>query len=179
MTEGLSRRYAKALFQLAREEGHEEDVGREIEEFYSACTDSELQHVLTNPAFGLETRKKVLVQVTRSQQLSSLTTRFLSLLLERDRLPQLAAIVATYRSLLNDARGRVETKVVGPGALDRPMLDQLRTVLRKISGKEVVLHEETDPALIGGVLVELEGKIYDGSVRAQLEKMKERIARER
>lgn len=178
MTEGLSRRYAKALFQLAREDGHGEDIGREIEEFSSACTDSELQHVLTNPAFGLESRKKVLVQVAKSQRLSSLATRFLSLLLERDRLPHLPAVVATYRRLLNEARGRVEGKVVGAAPLDSPMLEQLRAALRKISGKEVVLQQESDAALIGGLLVELEGKIYDGSVRAQLEKMKERIAHE-
>jgi F-type H+-transporting ATPase subunit delta len=45
-------------------------------------------------------------------------------------------------------------------------------------GKEVILHQETNPELIGGLLVELEGKIYDGSVRTQLENMKQRITRE-
>ena len=48
---------------------------------------------------------------------------------------------------------------------------------RAISGKEVILHEETDPGLIGGVRIELEGRVYDGSVRTQLEKMKQRIER--
>ena len=57
------------------------------------------------------------------------------------------------------------------------MVDRLREVLHQISGKEVVLQHETDPGLIGGVLVEFEGKVYDGSVRTQLEKMKQRIAR--
>jgi F-type H+-transporting ATPase subunit delta len=40
-----------------------------------------------------------------------------------------------------------------------------------------VLQQETDPSLIGGVSIELEGKVYDGSVRTQLEKLKQRIAR--
>ena len=58
------------------------------------------------------------------------------------------------------------------------MVERLREQLRGISGKEVVLQQETDPSLLGGLLVELEGKVYDGSVRTQLEKMKQRIARE-
>ena len=57
------------------------------------------------------------------------------------------------------------------------MVDRLREVLRGISGKEIVLQQETDPSLIGGVLIELEGKVYDGSVRTQLEKLKQRIVR--
>ena len=57
------------------------------------------------------------------------------------------------------------------------MVDRLRDMLAGISGKEIVLQQETDSDLIGGVCIELEGKIYDGSVRTQLEKMKQRIAR--
>jgi F-type H+-transporting ATPase subunit delta len=67
--------------------------------------------------------------------------------------------------------------VVSPGALDAALVEQVRERLRGLSGKDVVLQQETDPSLLGGLLVELEGKIYDGSIRAQLEKMKQRIAR--
>jgi F-type H+-transporting ATPase subunit delta len=178
MIEGsLSRRYTKALFQLAREGGQEDTIGREIEEFYQSFSASDLKKVLTNPAFGIGSRKSILVQVAKSLQLSLLTTHFLSLLLERDRLTYLSAIVSCYRRLLDEAKGRVEAKVVGASWLDTAMVERLREVLHGISGKEVVLHQETDPRLIGGVVVELGGKIYDGSVRTQLEKMKERITR--
>ena len=173
----LSRRYAKAFFQLAQEQSQEESIGGEIEEFLSAYTGSPLQAVLNNPAFALDSRKKVLVEVTKSLGLSPLLVHFLSLLLERDRLAYLPSIVHRYRGLLNASKGRVEAKVVGAGPLDAALVERLREVLRRVSGKEVVLHEETDAALIGGVLVELEGKVYDGSVRTQLEKMKQRIAR--
>jgi len=140
MIEGsLSRRYTRAIFQLAREAGQEEKVGQEIEQFYTAYSSSELQGVLTNPTFGLDSRKNVLVQIVEVQQLSPLTGHFLSL---------------------------------QPG-----MLNRLRELLGGISSREVVLQQETDPGLIGGLLVELEGTIYDGSVRTQLEKMKQRIAR--
>jgi F-type H+-transporting ATPase subunit delta len=178
MIEGsLSRRYSKAIFQLACETGMEEQIGREIEQFLDIYARSDLQRVLTNPAFDLATRKRIMDQVTQSQQLSELAVKFLSLLLERDRLIQLPGIVSRYRRLLNEAKGRVEAKVVSASALDSGWVDQVRDKLRAISGKDVVLQEGTDASLLGGMLIELEGKIYDGSVRTQLEKMKQRIAR--
>jgi len=178
MIEGrLSRRYTRALFQLAREAGEEEKIGAEVERFFGLYSNSDLHKVLTNPAFAMAPRKNILVQTIQSQQLSPLTVKFLSLLLERDRLAELAGIVSCYRRLLNEAKGRVEARVVSPGALDAAMVDQLRQRLRGLAGKEVILQQETDPGLLGGLLIELEGKIYDGSIRTQLEKMKQRIAR--
>jgi F-type H+-transporting ATPase subunit delta len=178
MIEGrLSRRYTRAFFQLARESGAEEEIGLELEQFFSAYRDSDLEKVLINPAFAAVTRKKILTQVIRSQQLSPLTNKFLSLLLERDRLMELAGIVSCYRRLLNEAKGRVEARVVSSAALDASIVEQLRERLRGLARKEVLLQQETDPSLLGGLLVELEGKVYDGSIRSQLEKMKQRIAR--
>jgi F-type H+-transporting ATPase subunit delta len=178
MTESrLSRRYTRALFQLAREAGAEEKIGQEIDQFFSVYNGADLQKVLINPAFAVPTRKKILAQVTQSQQLSALTAKFLSLLLERDRLVELAGIVSCYRRLLNEAKGRVEAKVVSTGALDPAMVEQLRARLRGLAGKEVLLQQEINPSLLGGLWVELEGKVYDGSIRTQLENMKQRIAR--
>lgn len=178
MTEGsLGRRYAKALFQLAREAGQEEKIVQELEQFYGAYIGSDLKHVLVNPAFAIEARKKILGQVTQAEQLSELTRHFLLLLAERDRLPDLAGIVSCYRRLLNEAKGRVEAKVVSVSSLEPDRLEQLRGQLRGISGKDVVLQQETHPGLLGGLLVELEGKVYDGSIRTQLENMKQRIGR--
>jgi F-type H+-transporting ATPase subunit delta len=173
----LSRRYTKAVFELAREAGQEDPIGQELESFLTAYTGSPLQTVLNNPAFEAASRKKVLIEVAKSLQLSPVTVHFLSLLLERDRLTYLASIVSCYRRFLNEAKGRVEAKLVGTAPLRPATLEKLRQVLGGISGKEVVLHEESDPELIGGVLIQMEGKVYDGSVRTQLEKMKQRIAR--
>jgi F-type H+-transporting ATPase subunit delta len=178
MIEGsLARRYSRALFQLAKETGSEELVGTEIEQFNAAYNSSELQKVLTNPAFNVDMRRKILTQVAQSQQLSALSVRFLSLLLDRDRLAHLAGVASRYRRLLNDAKGRVDAKVISASPLEPAMVEQVRSRLRGISGKEVILQQQVDANLLGGLMVELEGKVYDGSIRSQLEKMKQRIAR--
>ena len=121
MTEGsLSRRYGKALFELARDEKREEAVGQEIEQFLTAYQGSALQSVLNNPGFELEQRKRILEQVARSIQLSPLALHFLSLLFDRDRLPYLQGISSHYRRLLNESRGRVEAKLGRRDALSNP-----------------------------------------------------------
>lgn len=178
MTEGsLARRYTKALFQLARDGGQEEAVGVEVEQFHSDYSRSDLQPVLTSPAFPVDTRIQILNEVAKSEGMSSLTVRFLSLLLERDRLGHLPGIVSCYRRLLNEAKGRVDAKVVSATVLEPAMVERVRGQLRAISGKEVILQQVVEPDLLGGLEVELEGKIYDGSLRTQLEKMKQRIER--
>jgi F-type H+-transporting ATPase subunit delta len=173
----LSRRYAKALFELALAERREEEVGQEIERFAGALQDPALNRVLNNPAFGVQSRRKIVAEIARTLQLSPLVIHFLSLLVERDRLSFFPAIVERYRRLLDEKKGQAEARVIAAGPLGEDNLDQLRTALEKISGKRVVLQQETDSSLIGGVVIHLEGKIYDGSVRTQLENMKQRVER--
>lgn len=176
MIEGkVSRRYASALFQLTREAGRDEETRQELERFEAAYRVPLLSTVLTNPAFDLQSRKKVVVQVAEHLKLSPLVTHFLSLLLDRDRLRHLESIIFYYRRLQDAARGRVQARVTAAGPLGAEEHERLRAALKSISGKEVVLTEETDAGLLGGMVVQMEGKIYDGSVRTQLEKMKKRI----
>lgn len=173
----LSRRYAKALFELAMEHRREGEVAQEIQRFVAVYAGPELKQVLNNPAFHKGSRKNILVQVAEGLELSRLVSHFLCLLLERGRLIFLPSIAFWYGRLLDEVKGRVEARVVSASPLQNGMLERLREVLKRISGKEVIVHAESDPSLIGGVLIQLEGTIYDGSVRTQLEKMKERIER--
>jgi len=178
MIEGrLSRRYAKALFELALEERREDEVGQEIDRFLTAYSGSSLPAVLNNPAFPLGSRKNIIVEVSRGLQLSPLAVHFLSLLLERDRLSYLPSVASRYRRLLDEKKGRVEAVVVAPDPLAAATLERMREALGKVSGKEVVLQQESDPGLIGGAVIQLEGKVYDGSVRTQIEKMRARTER--
>ena len=173
----LGRRYAKALFQLAKGEDKEEAIGQEIEAFLRAYDGSSLITVLNNPAFSLSNRKKILLQIADALLLSLLSRQFLSLLLDRHRLTSLSSIVFHYCRFLYEAKGRVKARVVVSAPLGDSKLEVMQSELKKICEKEVILEQEIDPALIGGALIELEGKIYDGSIRAQLERIKTNIER--
>ncbi len=173
----LSRRYAKAIFDLAREEHKEEAFASEIDRFVDAYNGSELHTVLNNPTLGLEKRKSLVLRIANRLELATLTVRFLSFLIERDRLVYIPSIALHYRRLLDEAKKRVEARVVTPTPRGQEKKDNLGRVLKGICGKEVILTEEIRGDLIGGLLIELEGKVYDGTISTQLQSMKESIER--
>ena len=178
MIEGrLSRRYAKAIFSLAKEEHAEDNFVLELDGFVETYNTPALNSVLTNPAFGTQTQKNITVEVAHALNLSTLMIRFLSFLTERDRLVYLPSIALHYHRLLDETKGRVVARMVTSSTLGAAMMQNVNRVLKGICGKEVILKEETRPDLIGGLLIELEGKVYDGSILTQLERMKETIER--
>ena len=176
MIEGkLSRRYARALFELAA--GREEAIGAEVDGFLQAYEDSDLRKALGNPAFDQDRRKDIVVELAGRLGLSNLSTNFLSLLVTRDRLDGMPSIADHYHRLLDDARGRVNAKVVVSQALGEEQRTSLAEVVGNMTGKTAMLTEEVAPAIIGGIIVEVGGKVYDGSVRTQLQTLRKSIER--
>ena len=176
MIEGkLSRRYARAVFELAA--GREEAVGTELDGFLEVYEDPDLKKVLGNPAFDQDRRKDIVVELSGRLGLSDLTTNFLSLLVTRDRLDGLPSIARRYHSLLDDSAGRVNATVVVPQTLGEDQRISLAAVVGEMTGKTALLTEEVDAGIIGGIIVEVGGKVYDGSVRTQLSSLRKNIER--
>ncbi|MCY4486073.1 MAG: ATP synthase F1 subunit delta [Deltaproteobacteria bacterium] len=176
MTAGkISRRYARAIFELAA--GREEAVAAEIDGFLKVYAHPELRHVLGNPAFDVERRKQIVAELAGRMGLSDLTTHFVLLLLTRERMDGLASIASHYHSLLDEARGRVNAKVLVSQPLADEQRESLGSVVSGMTGKTAVLTEELDLSILGGIIVEVGGKVYDGSVRTQLHSLRQNIER--
>ena len=176
MIEGkLSRRYARAIFELAA--GREEAVGAEVDGFLKLYEDPDLRKVLGNPAFAQDRRKDIVAEVAARMGLSDLTAHFLSLLVTRDRLDGLSSIARHYHRLLDESAGRVNVRVTVSRSLADDRRDSLAAVVGEMTGKTAVLTEEVDPGIIGGIVVEVGGKVYDGSVRTQLQTLRKSIER--
>lgn len=176
MIEGkLSRRYARAVFELAA--GREEAIGAEVDGFLEAYEDPDLKKVLGNPAFDQDRRKDIVVEVAGLLGLSDLTTNFLSLLVTRDRLDGLSSIADRYHRLLDESAGRVNAKITVPQPLGEDQRNGLAAVVGDMTGKTAILTEEVDPGIIGGIVVEVGGRVYDGSVRTQLQTLRKSIER--
>ena len=171
----LSRRYAKAFFELAKD--REEQLARELDRYVEVYTGSELKKVLDNPGFDIATRKKIALEVAERLELSHVTLNLVSLLVDRDRLDYLPSIATYFRQFLDALKNRVEARVTLPQASDPETLQKITEALARVSGKEVILKERIDPEILGGIVIELGGTVYDGSVRTQLESLKENIER--
>jgi F-type H+-transporting ATPase subunit delta len=114
--------------------------------------------------------------VAQGLSLSNLLTRFLAVLSDHQRLSELPAIAEYFQRLLDQTLGRVRIAIRSARVLDPAQEQQIAAAFARLTGKQVMPAAVVDPELLGGVLVEVEGKVYDGSVRTQLERLAKELS---
>jgi F-type H+-transporting ATPase subunit delta len=170
-----ARRYAKALLLIAQQHGNPDVFNTEVERLTQAYEKSpELKRVLQNPAFSLSQRQAVLDEISRKLVLSKPVHDFARLLLARGRIPQLPLIARHLRQMIDEQMGRVRASVTSAKPLDFSVETRIRSALARATGKNVLLEKHVDPSLLGGVVTQVGDLLYDGSVRTQLELLRQR-----
>ena len=165
----VARRYAGALFALAREQSRVSDVRAELELIGGLLEESEeLQSALLTPLRAAAQRKGVLAALAEQAGFSDAVRHFLAFLIDRRRLIDFAAIRDEFARLADEASGLVIADVVAASPLDDRRRDRLRRALSESTGREVRLDVSIDPALIGGAVAKVGDVVFDGSLRTQL-----------
>jgi F-type H+-transporting ATPase subunit delta len=170
----IARRYAKALVQLASEEGALDKFQGElakVEALFSASP--ELGSLLSNPAHGIEAKLDTLKELADRLSLSGTIRNFLLLLQERNRMSCLPAIFSCYNVFADELSGVVRPVVTSALPLDEARVAEIKGALEKSTGKKIVLKVELDPSLIGGVVTKIGDKVLDGSVKTQLTRIED------
>jgi F-type H+-transporting ATPase subunit delta len=172
----IGRRYAKAFLDIARKEGKIEERLSELESFGEALRSSkEMNFLMTDPAFEPEQRKKILVSLSERLRLSPMTLNFLKILIDRDRLGFYEDILRSYREQADEALGRVRVKVSVPDSLGEASLQKLQRILEKMTRRKVLLETESNPDILGGMVIKIKDMVFDGSIRSALRRMKEKM----
>jgi F-type H+-transporting ATPase subunit delta len=132
----------------------------------------------TNPGVLVRNKTQILTTLSQQMQLSPLLTKFLDLLLTRDRLQAVSSVARVYRDLMNRRLGRVQAAVTTAVPLTPDLMESLRRRMAEVLGKTVLLESRVDPAILGGVVVQVDSTVYDGSIRTQLRQLREHLLRE-
>jgi F-type H+-transporting ATPase subunit delta len=169
----LAVTYAQALLELAgdRAEAIGEDLAQ-IKDVLDANPTFKLY--LADPGIGNDQRTASLEKIFKGK-VDGLIWNFIGVLNHKNRLGSFDAIIDAYKDLLEDKLGRVEVDLTGAQPLAD---DQLAAAQQKISAalkKEAVMHTYVDASIIGGVVVRVDDKLIDASVRHQLQAMKEQM----
>ena len=176
---GSAMRYARALLDVAIRESIEERAEQDLVAFRDLTVrNPELERVLTHPALPAARKQALTADLTSRLELSAPVAKLLRLLAERDRLAILPDLVEVYRERLMEHRQVVRAEVTTAEALPPGREDQIRDRLSRATGRHVTLTTRVDPAIIGGVVARIGSTVYDGSVAAQLTKMRERLAQQ-
>ncbi len=172
----VDRRYARALFTLGVEDGAFAKYGDELGRIQQAFESSpELRDLWLNPANGREARLAVIDGLSSELALSPLVANTLRLLVERQRVTELPDIVRAYRTLVDEKVGRVPAVVTSAVPVTAGISAEIGSALAALTKKEVVLETKVDPSLIGGVVAQVGGVVLDGSLKTQLELMRQTL----
>lgn len=174
----IARRYAKALLLIGKQTDQAEAYRDELNGVASIIDGNPaLAQALVNPLYGAADRKKVLEKVIGGLTLSDVMKAFLLLLFDKGRIGFLAVINDFYQRLADDLKGIARATLVSASALSAGTVDKIQGSLSKRTGKEVTLEVEQDPALIGGIIARIGDLVLDGSIRTQLQNMRETLKR--
>ena len=176
--ERTARRYAKALYDVAREAGATEAVGQEIEQVAAVLArDAAAHDVLTRPWIKPADRRGVAMAIGQKVGTRKLVQDFVGLVAERGRADHLPEIVAAYQTLVDAELGRARAQVRTAVAFTAGEKQQLSGKLERALGKRIILEEQVDATLLGGFVAQVGSLILDGSLDGQLARMRQRLAR--
>jgi F-type H+-transporting ATPase subunit delta len=174
----IARRYAKALFGLAVDSGRVEAWANSLVTLQQVIDGSpDLQDVLANPVYSRDQRRAIVEKLAAALSLDAQPRDLLFLLGDRNRLTYLGAIVATFRDLSDEHLGRVRAKVTSAVALEDAAAQSIADKLSQATKAQVLLDRTVDPAILGGVVAQVGSLVYDGSVRTQLEDLRQQLKR--
>lgn len=175
----IANRYARALADVSFKLGQHEAVERELEQFGQLLDrNRELSAFYGDPAVSAARKKAATSQLLAGLGFCKTAGNFIHVLVERGRMGHFNEMLEAFRRGIRDRLGIVEVGVTTSTEIDQPLRDQLARALEQLSGKRVQLRFRTDPRILGGVITRLGDTIYDGSVRQQLQQMKERLSRQ-
>jgi F-type H+-transporting ATPase subunit delta len=173
-----ARRYARALFSLARDTGAVESVRAELDGTAALFEQTpELRAALFRPLHPAAERRAVLARLAERASLSRSVRNLLLYLVDQRRLIDFDAIRAEFERLADEAAGRQSAEVVSASPLRPEQRERLRRALAARAGSDVELEERVDPALIGGAIARVGGLVFDGSLRTQLAALRDNLTK--
>jgi len=176
-TRASATRYARALFDVALQEGSLEQADNDLTTFVNLVeSHPELQRVLVSPAVPAVRKHALLQELLPKLKLSGPLAKLLLMLASRDRLILLPDLVAVFRDRLREHRQIVEAEITTAQPLAPEREAELRQQLTRVTGRTVTLTTRVDPDIIGGIITKIGTVVYDGSLASQLTKMRERLA---
>jgi F-type H+-transporting ATPase subunit delta len=174
-----AQRYASALADVALEQKNGEAMKRDLVAFVEMFSSSaDLRNALESPAVNRDVKLKVITTIVTKMGLNAGVRNFICLVVDHRRTEMLREMVQAFGGELNKRLGIEDALVTSARELSVAEKNELTAVLERRTGKKIEVRFQEDSALLGGAIVRLGSTIYDGSVREQLNRLRERLGAE-
>lgn len=174
MATAAARRYARAVFDLAEQDGQVDEWTRRLARLRELFADDKVAAVLTNPTIPTEQREGLIAGAPHL--LDEQATNLARLLIEARRVGDAAGIEEEYQRLTDDAAGRVRATVTTAIQIEGDDRERVQKDLSTRLGKDVRLTVVVDPRILGGMKLQYGDRVVDASVATKLEQLRRRLA---
>ena len=174
---GLAGRYARAVYELAREANAVDAVGRDLDRLLALVHGSpDLARVVKSPVFSREEQARALGAILERLGVHDLTRRFILLVAQKRRLFALERMVRAFRALTARARGEISAEAVSAVPLSADQQAGIQAAIKDVLKRDVRLDVKVDPALLGGLIVKVGSRMVDSSLATKLDRLKAAMA---
>ncbi|MBI4744296.1 MAG: F0F1 ATP synthase subunit delta [Actinobacteria bacterium] len=173
-TSEIAHAFAFALFQIAKTENKLDLVEDELNEIRDVISSNlELKKVISGPTISKEKKKAVCGEILKD--FSPITINWLYILIDLEKENMLSSIIDDYSKLAYSVRKRAIAKVITAIPLSEEQSKKIAERLSSVSKKNITLREIVDPSIIGGIVVYMDGRVIDGSIRHQLDALHQKL----
>ncbi|MBK8293271.1 MAG: ATP synthase F1 subunit delta [Solirubrobacterales bacterium] len=174
--EALARVYAESLFGVAKEKGNLDVVREQLSQFTGALEgDRDLEVFFFSPYFSSQEKLDGLKKSVEDADPEFLN--FLELLIEKHRMPAVFRIRREYEDLWKQENKRLDVTVISAVELDPAVAEEVGAEVERQTGREVELTSRVDEKIIGGIVLQVGNMVLDSSIRNNLEKLRQSVAR--
>jgi F-type H+-transporting ATPase subunit delta len=171
--------YARAFADVVMNAKNQLDPARALQELHSVEAllqeSDQLRRVMENPSIPGEQKRAVLDAVTTRMGTTRQVRNFVAVLTDHRRLPLFSEVLEHLERELNDRQGFAEAEVSTARELSDQEKQMLESEITRMTGKKVKARYDQDSTLLGGAIIQVGSTIYDGSVKGQLEKIREQL----
>lgn len=171
----IARTYAQAILAAAQDEGSEDKIKKNLVWLSGLFeSDEPFRKFLVSPRIDRREKKKILLQLLE-KQISPLSLNFLTLLVDKGRIELLPLIDKSYNQLYQEAQGVINVKITTSFPLEENYRKNIREALSEKFKKEIILEEETNPKILGGMIVRVGDLIINSSLLNQISQLTNQI----
>ncbi|WP_165354654.1 F0F1 ATP synthase subunit delta [Tropicimonas sp. IMCC6043] len=165
----IAKRYALAMFELARDEGKFAALEADTDTLLAALESSDdFKAMIASPVYSRDEQAAAITALADAMSLDGTTKNALALMASKRRLFVLPQLLAALRAMIAEEKGEIAAEITSAATLSDAQAAALTEMLKSRFGKEIKLNTTVDERLIGGLIVQVGSKMIDTSVRARL-----------
>jgi len=167
------RDLTEALVESARAEGKLEKIAADLEGFFKIFSrQEELRDILGSTVYDTGERKAITLDVGERAGFDKLTVNFICLAIELGKFKSLVKSEEPLMRKIRKASGKVRVEITVAASPSDQDLDRIKEAISKFTEKDVEIILKVDPAILGGIIAKVEDKVFNGSIKNQLERMR-------